>query len=60
MGALSNWALPLPPLQEQHRIVAKVEELMALCDQLKARVTNAQTLQCQLADAVVAEAVNHH
>jgi len=31
-------ALPVPPLKEQHRIVEKVDELMALCDRLEQQV----------------------
>ncbi|ENM5772187.1 restriction endonuclease subunit S [Vibrio mimicus] len=32
---LRSTICPLPPVKEQHRIVAKVDELMALCDQLE-------------------------
>lgn len=32
---VKNQLFPLPPLVEQQRIVAKVDELMALCDELK-------------------------
>ena len=38
--ALKNLIFPLPPLPEQHRIVAKVDELMALCDTLEKEQTS--------------------
>jgi type I restriction enzyme S subunit len=50
-------AIPIPPLAEQHRIVAKVNELMALCDQLKSSLQQAQETQILLTDAVVENAL---
>src|SRR5690606_18717901 len=44
---------PLPPLAEQHRIVAKVDELMALCDRLEARQADADSAHAQLVQALL-------
>jgi type I restriction enzyme S subunit len=49
--------LQLPPLAEQHRIVAKVDEIMALCNQLKLRLNAAKITQLQLADALAEKAL---
>lgn len=54
---LRGCIVAVPPPEEQHRIVAKVDELMTICDTLKARLNDAQTAQVQLADAIVAQAV---
>ena len=51
------YAICLPPAKEQHRIVAKVDELMTLCDQLKARIRTAQTTQLHLADVLAEQAL---
>ena len=56
-GQFFSGLIPLPPLAEQHRIVAKLDELMALCDQLKARLAHARQLNEQLADTLVEQAV---
>jgi len=56
-GQISSLAIPLPPLAEQHRIVAKVDQLMALCEQLKTRICQAQQLNERLASTLVKQAV---
>ena len=35
---VANFLLPLPPLREQKRIVEKVDQLMALCDELERNI----------------------
>jgi type I restriction enzyme S subunit len=47
----------LPPKNEQHRIVAKVDELMNLCEQLKESLKHAQQTQLHLADSLVEKAL---
>lgn len=46
--------VPLPPLLEQHRIVAKIDELMALCDRLENQIDAAEGKQIEILKAVMA------
>ncbi|QTT91023.1 restriction endonuclease subunit S [Pseudomonas chlororaphis] len=57
LGLIRNFHFGLPPLAEQHRIVAKVDQLMALCDQLKISLTRARQLNEQLASTLVERAL---
>ncbi|WP_429069033.1 restriction endonuclease subunit S [Aeromonas dhakensis] len=52
-NSVMMYAFPCPPISEQHRIVAKVDELMTLCDQLKYRLQTSQQTQLALAESLV-------
>lgn len=53
---LNNSIFPLAPLPEQNVIVAKVEKLLAFCNQLETQITDNQTHAEQLMQAVLKEA----
>ena len=48
--------IALPPLAEQSRIVARVEELHQLCNNLRQRLAAGRTTQCHLAEALLESA----
>ncbi|KXK56848.1 MAG: restriction endonuclease subunit S [Chlorobi bacterium] len=54
---LGRMIVALPPLAEQHRIVAKVDELMAICDELEAQLTAAETERSRLLEAILHKAL---
>ena len=54
---LARYLFPLPPLAEQCRIVARVDELMALCDRLEERLITMEGAGCRLLDAMLHEAL---
>ena len=47
----------VPSLAEQHRIVAKVDELMAVCDWLEASLAAGDDARSRLLDALLVEAL---
>jgi type I restriction enzyme S subunit len=55
MRQVRGCPVPFPPLAEQRRIVAKVDQLMALVDQLEAQLAACRTTATGLMNAMVAE-----
>ena len=52
---MNSIPVALPPLAEQRRIVAKVDELMALCDRLEASLARSDETRERLVEAVLYE-----
>ena len=53
--ALKNMLVPLPPLPEQHRIITRVDELIALCARLEASLATGEDTRHRLLDALLRE-----
>ncbi len=53
LNALRNTPIPIPPLDEQQRIVTKVDELMQLCDQLEEQQNLSSEAHDQLVDTLL-------
>jgi len=55
VGKIKALSIPLPPIVEQKCIIAKVGQLMTLCDDLEAKLQQAQTDADDLLTAIVHE-----
>jgi type I restriction enzyme, S subunit len=53
MRSLKEFVLPIPPLEEQKRIVAKTNQLMTLCDELEDKLRKAESHSEDLMSAAV-------
>lgn len=54
VGKIKETLIPLPPLEEQKRIVSRIDAMMHLCDTLEQSIDAAQAKQAELLDAVMA------
>ena len=52
--------IPLPPLAEQHRIVAKVDAVMALCERMEAGLAATDGTRSHLLDSLLHESLGSH
>ncbi|MCG3822931.1 restriction endonuclease subunit S [Photobacterium damselae] len=57
IGLIKNSLTPIPPLSEQLKIVSIVSDLFAICDNLKIGIKQSQTIQLNLTDVIVDQAI---
>tara|TARA_R110002049_G_scaffold187757_1_gene356027 strand:- start:3374 stop:4651 length:1278 start_codon:yes stop_codon:yes gene_type:complete len=57
---LKPLALPVPPPEEQDRIVRRVDEIMSLCDDLETAIRTQSETSQRLLDAAIREALADH
>ncbi|MDT0633637.1 restriction endonuclease subunit S [Spectribacter hydrogenooxidans] len=55
VGGVESLLVPVPPLAEQHRIVAKVDEFMVLCDRLESNLETIDDKRGRLLDCLITE-----
>ncbi len=53
LAILDELLIPLPPAEEMHRIVQRVEALLGLCDVLEARQMNSDTASAELTGSLL-------
>lgn len=58
LASMNKFPVPLPPLEEQKSIVAKVDELMQLCDQLEKQQSLSSEVHDQLVDTLLNVLIN--
>jgi len=54
VGDVENLMIPIPPIEEQRQIIAKVETLMALVDDLEAKLRKQEETATRLAESLAA------
>ena len=55
LSGLRRLLIPLPPLAEQRRVAAKVDELLSICDRLEASLKSSEDTRCRVVDALLFE-----
>ena len=58
VGKIANTVVPIPSLNEQKRIVIRVEELVSLCDQLRYEINSAEENKVRISDSITKLAID--